>query len=59
VQVWAPQDKDIKLLESLQWRATKMEKGLEGKRCEEWLRALGFFGPCGSFPARAYDSVML
>jgi len=30
----------IKLLGSVQRRATEMVKGLEGKGCEEWLRSL-------------------
>lgn len=36
----APQYKeDVKLLESIQRRSTKMEEGLKGKVCVEWLRA--------------------
>jgi len=38
VQFWAPQYKDIKLIEGVQRRAIKMVKGLEDKTDDEWLR---------------------
>ena len=41
-QLWVSQyQKDIKLLESIQRRATEMVNGLEGKPHEEQLRSLG------------------
>jgi len=39
---WVPHyEKGIKVLESVQRRAMKMVKGLEGKTREEWPRSLG------------------
>ena len=35
----------MKLLESIQKMAMKMERGLEGKVHEELLRSVGLFGP--------------
>jgi len=44
VQFWAPQfKKDRDFLEGVQWRTTKMTKGLEPLPHEDWLSNLGMF----------------
>ncbi|PKU48692.1 hypothetical protein llap_1016 [Limosa lapponica baueri] len=44
VQLWSPQHrKDLDLLEQIQWRATKMIRGMEHLSCEDRLRELGVF----------------
>ena len=44
IQFWAPQfKKDEELLERVQWRTTKMMRGLENLSYKEKLRELGLF----------------
>jgi len=46
IQGWLPQrKKNTKLLESIQRRAMKMVKGVEGKMCEDQLRSVGLLSP--------------
>ena len=41
-QIWSPHfDKDIKLIESVQQRATKLVTGMQGLQCNERLKQLG------------------
>ena len=57
VQFWLPQFmKDIELLESIQRRATKAVKGLEGKVYEGQLRPLSLFRPEQGRLRMAYSS---
>ena len=35
----------MELIKSIQWKATKIVKSLEGKMYEEWLRSLGLLSP--------------
>lgn len=45
VQCWDPPvRKDVRVLECIQERATKLVEGLEGMSCDEWLRSLGLSG---------------
>lgn len=44
VQFWSPQfRKDVEVLEQVQRREMKLEKDLEYRSCEEWLRELELF----------------
>lgn len=44
IQFWGCQYKrDMEVLEKVQWRVTKMIRGMEHLSCEETLRELGLF----------------
>lgn len=45
MQFWVPGFKDIKVLQCIQRRATKLRKGLEDASCEEQLRTLSLSSP--------------